>query len=76
MKNQDQNELVIFFFFFKLSKTINILSGFFVFFLLMVNLGSMDDSRYTGFREILDHDVLDLQCITECVQKTIFTQNI
>ena len=28
----------------------------------MVNLGSMDDSRYTGFREITDRDVLDLQC--------------
>ena len=28
----------------------------------MVNLGSTDDSRYTGFREITDCDVLDLQC--------------
>ena len=29
----------------------------------MVNLGSTDDSRYTGYREITDRDVLDLQCI-------------
>ena len=28
----------------------------------MVNLGSTDDSRYTGYREITDRDVLDLQC--------------
>ena len=31
--------------------------------MLMVNLGSTDDSRYSGFREITDGDVLDLQCI-------------
>ena len=28
----------------------------------MVNLGSTDDWRYTGFREIRDSDVLALQC--------------
>ena len=33
------------------------------FFLLMENLGAMADSRYTGFREITDRDVLDLYCI-------------
>ena len=32
--------------------------------MVMVNLGSTDDSRYTGYREITDRDVLDLQCIT------------
>ena len=31
--------------------------------MVMVNLGSTDDSRYTGYREITDRDVLDLQCI-------------
>ena len=31
--------------------------------MVMVNLGSTDDSRYTGYREIKDRDVLDLQCI-------------
>ena len=50
-----------FFFFFKLSKK-NIYL-FFFFFMVMVNLGSTDDSRYTGYREITDRDVLDLQCI-------------
>ena len=30
--------------------------------MVMVNLGSTDDSRYTGYREITDRDVLDLQC--------------
>ena len=29
----------------------------------MENLGAMADSGYTGFREITDCDVLDLQCI-------------
>ena len=29
----------------------------------MENLGAMADSRYTGFREITNGDVLDLQCI-------------
>ena len=48
-----------FFFFFKLSKK-NIY--LFFFFMVMVNLGSTDDSRYTGYREITDRDVLDLQC--------------
>ena len=33
--------------------------------MVMVNLGSTDDSRYTGYREITDRDVLDLQCIHE-----------
>ena len=28
----------------------------------MENLGAMADLRYTGFREITDHDVLDLYC--------------
>ena len=55
-----RNELQSFFFFFKLSKK-NIY--LFFFFMVMVNLGSTDDSRYTGYREITDRDVLDLQCI-------------
>ena len=29
----------------------------------MENLGAMADSRYTGFCEIMDRDVLDLHCI-------------
>ena len=29
----------------------------------MENLGAMVDSRYTGFREITDRDVLALHCI-------------
>ena len=33
--------------------------------MVMVNLGSTDDSRYTGYREITDRDVLDLQCIRD-----------
>ena len=55
-----------FFFFFKLSKK-NIY--LFFFFMVMVNLGSTDYSRYTGYREITDRDVLDLQCIhlTTCL---------
>ena len=52
--------VIFFFFFFKLSKK-NIY--LFFFFMVMVNLGSTDDSRYTGYREITDRDVLDLQCI-------------
>ena len=30
----------------------------------MENLGAMADLRYTGFHEIMDRDVLDLQCIS------------
>ena len=30
----------------------------------MENLGAMADSRYTGFREITDRDLLELHCIT------------
>ena len=30
----------------------------------MENLGAMADSRYTGFRKIMDHDVLELHYIT------------
>ena len=37
--------------------------------MVMVNLGSTDDSRYTGYREITDRDVLDLQCIHGEIQK-------
>ena len=33
-----------------------------IFFLLMENLGAMAHSRYTGLREITDHDVLELHC--------------
>ena len=29
----------------------------------MENLGAMAYSRYTGFREIMDRDVLELHCI-------------
>ena len=36
--------------------------------MVMVNLGSTDDSRYTGYREITDRDVLDLQCICLCIK--------
>ena len=39
------------------------------FFLLMENLGAMAYSRYTGFHEITDRDVLELHC-------TVLTQNI
>ena len=49
--------ITVSYFVFKLSKKT------FNFFMLMVNLGSTDDSRYTGFCEITDRDVLDLQCI-------------
>ena len=52
--------ITVIFFFFKLSKKYIYL---FFFFMVMVNLGSTDDSRYTGYREITDRDVLDLQCI-------------
>ena len=37
--------------------------NFFFFFLLLENLGAMAYSRYTGFREITDRDVLELHCI-------------
>ena len=30
----------------------------------MENLGSMANLQHTGFREIMDRNVLDLQCIT------------
>ena len=40
---------------------------FFFFFLLMENLGAMVYSRYTGFREITDRDVLELHC-THCTK--------
>ena len=29
----------------------------------MENFGAMAYSRYTGFRELTDHDVLELHCI-------------
>ena len=29
----------------------------------MENLGAMADSRYTGFHEIMDRDVLEQHCI-------------
>ena len=35
---------------------------FFFFFLLMENLGAMAYSRYTGFPEIMERDVLELHC--------------
>ena len=38
---------------------------FFFFFLLLENLGAMAYSRYTGFREITDRDVLELHCIVK-----------
>ena len=41
--------------------------------MVMVNLGSTDDSRYTGYREITDRDVLDLQCIKLSVDNLIST---
>ena len=51
--------ITVIYFFFELSKK----KTFVYFFMLMVNLGSTDDSGYTGFREITDRDILDLQCI-------------
>ena len=36
---------------------------FYFFFLLLENLGAIAYSRYTGFREITDRDVLELHCI-------------
>ena len=38
------------------------LNFFFFFFLLLENVGAMAYSRYTGFREITDRDVLELHC--------------
>ena len=35
----------------------------------MENLGAMAYSRYTGFREIMDRDVLELHCIS--IKKTL-----
>ena len=61
--------IFFFFFFFKLSKK-NIY--LFFFFMVMVNLGSTDDSRYTGYREITDRDVLDLQCSLLEMSKPFF----
>ena len=45
--------------------------------MVMVNLGSTDDSQYTGYREITDRDVLDLQCtrkvkVTSCLETTFY----
>ena len=42
--------------------------------MVMVNLGSTDDSQYTGYREITDRDVLDLQCtfIKICLDSVVF----
>ena len=40
----------------------------FFFFLLSENLGAMAYSRYTGFREITDRDVLELHCICAILQ--------
>ena len=48
------------FLFLKLNKTTNILCFYFCF-AYSGNSGAMADSRYTGFPEITDHDVLDLQ---------------
>ena len=39
--------------------------------LLMENLGAIADSRYTGFREITDWDVLELHYSWELVRKDI-----
>ena len=52
--------ITVSFFVFKLSK-----KTFINFFMLMVNLRYTDDSRYTRFREIMDRDILDLQCMLE-----------
>ena len=40
---------------------------FFLIFLLMENLGAIADSRYAGFREITDRDVLELHCILHTI---------
>ena len=40
--------------------TFYVFKFFFFFFLLMENLGAMAYSRYTGFREITDCNVLEL----------------
>ena len=34
----------------------------------MENLGAMAYSRYTGFREITDRDVLELHCSSNIIQ--------
>ena len=34
----------------------------------MENLGAMAYSRYTGFREITDRDVLELHCINKDIK--------
>ena len=44
--------------------------------MVMVNLGSTDDSRYTGYREITDRDVLDLQCIGNIVIPSHFQDSV
>ena len=43
--------------------------NFFFFFLLLENLGAMAYSRYTGFREITDRDVLELHCIPKMLDE-------
>ena len=48
----------------------------FFFFLLMENLGAMAYSRYTGFREITDRDVLELHCSNFGENPLLFTQVI
>ena len=42
--------------------------------MVMVYLGSTDDSRYTGYREITDRDVLDLQCMSKKSQTVMSSQ--
>ena len=37
----------------------------------MENLGAMADSRYTGFPEITDRDVLELHCIFYSIIKPL-----
>ena len=36
--------------------------------MLMENLGAMAYTRYTGFREITDRNVLELHCIYICIR--------
>ena len=38
-------------------------------------LGTMADSRYTGFREITDRDILDLYCIY-CIKISYYYSQI
>ena len=54
---------------------LNFFFFFFFFFLLLENLGAMAYSRYTGFREITDRDVLELHCTNTSKKASFRTMN-